>query len=858
MRGHHLPLVYTKRVMRRAAKWLCWVVLSLTGLPLLASGPQQVVNLRFLDAVTGQALTPRVVMVNLGMREAVVLPGTVPADGRLSLLLAPGEYALSASMPGYHPIGMALSVTPEPLPPYELYLDPLDPPKEVSTAFLWSLRRPGQMVVVGFVMDETSGQPIEGVQVSVLGHQGSVLTDSRGAFLLQFPVQDERGKPQRYATLLLQKAGYRTLRLEQVEIWSEGDWIYRLRMAPGSGTDSMDMRSPRHRATAPCEGCPLTEALSDKADQSALSGLSGLADAGGQGQFMPAAPAPIVLPKYIRVGRNCTTRTNCQRVEVYTLETYCKGVITSEWYACWGNVAGGMESLKAGAVAVRSYGVSFVYSPATSTYDICDSTSCQVFTGNQTSNGNAAVDATTGYVLLTASGNIARAEYSAENNNAGCGDGYSGTGSSWPCIYDPVCRGFATNGHGRGMCQWGSARWATGRRLSSSQACTSAAPLHGYGTKNWQQILSHYYGPAGYQLVQGATATIGSLSASPNPVSTGSTGTLTFGISATHEFNVFLGASIALAGSGNWLSDPARDLRVSLVEGSQSRVRYFAVPADAIAGNYDVWAALWYDCNNSGNINTGDFIVDDRIFSSLWQVRRATNLLVPAVSGRRGQTITLQATLRQSLDNTPLSGQTLTFKVNNSPVGTAITNTSGIATLDFTIPLSMPLGTSTLRVEYAGNSTYAASAGSNGLAVNRVRVQGQIQLANRPNPNGLIARIEIEAGSNQESFQVTLDAAGNYGVDTALTGNATVKVSIPNSAWLCQRQGAYLSNVVTLNFSLSNGDVDANGVIDDADLLMVLFAFGQTGANLPSDVNGDGVVDDADLLIVLFNFGSVC
>jgi probable HAF family extracellular repeat protein len=56
-----------------------------------------------------------------------------------------------------------------------------------------------------------------------------------------------------------------------------------------------------------------------------------------------------------------------------------------------------------------------------------------------------------------------------------------------------------------------------------------------------------------------------------------------------------------------------------------------------------------------------------------------------------------------------------------------------------------------------------------------------------------------------------------------------------------------------------NGDVDANGCVDDADLLAVLFAFGSTGSNLGRvDVNCDGVVDDADLLIVLFNFGSGC
>ncbi|MCL6536217.1 MAG: DVUA0089 family protein [Armatimonadetes bacterium] len=56
----------------------------------------------------------------------------------------------------------------------------------------------------------------------------------------------------------------------------------------------------------------------------------------------------------------------------------------------------------------------------------------------------------------------------------------------------------------------------------------------------------------------------------------------------------------------------------------------------------------------------------------------------------------------------------------------------------------------------------------------------------------------------------------------------------------------------------AGGDVDLNGCIDDADLLAVLFAFGNTGQFLPEDVTCDGVVDDADLLQVLFNFGSGC
>lgn len=51
------------------------------------------------------------------------------------------------------------------------------------------------------------------------------------------------------------------------------------------------------------------------------------------------------------------------------------------------------------------------------------------------------------------------------------------------------------------------------------------------------------------------------------------------------------------------------------------------------------------------------------------------------------------------------------------------------------------------------------------------------------------------------------------------------------------------------------GDVNCDGIVDDADLLNVLFEFGST-AITPADVNNDGIVDDADLLLVLFNFGS--
>ena len=51
-------------------------------------------------------------------------------------------------------------------------------------------------------------------------------------------------------------------------------------------------------------------------------------------------------------------------------------------------------------------------------------------------------------------------------------------------------------------------------------------------------------------------------------------------------------------------------------------------------------------------------------------------------------------------------------------------------------------------------------------------------------------------------------------------------------------------------------DVNCDGIVDDADLLQVLFAFGVQRCYHPADINGDRVVDDADLLQVLFAFGA--
>ncbi len=119
---------------------------------------------------------------------------------------------------------------------------------------------------------------------------------------------------------------------------------------------------------------------------------------------------------------------------------------------------------------------------------------------------------------------------------------------------------------------------------------------------------------------------------------------------------------------------------------------------------------------------------------------------------------------------------------------------------------------------------------------------------------------EIYVGTDIGMFY-TLDGGTTWRNGTAPLGLPNVQVNtlrfMPNTGYLMA--ATYGRGIWRIQLPLTPpGDVDGNGCVDDADLLNVLFTFGNTGSGLPTDLNGDSIVDDADLLIVLFNFGNGC
>jgi len=182
-------------------------------------------------------------------------------------------------------------------------------------------------------------------------------------------------------------------------------------------------------------------------------------------------------PATIRVwrrGLDGSTASCSGRVDVIPFEKYVKGVLPHEWIRSWHT-----ESLRAGAIAIRTYAANWVMNGGKYTCaDLDDTTASQVYKDEFYAVTDAAVDATASTYVMK-NGVPLFAEYSAENSNP-TADGVS----------EPLCSGLARQGHGRGTCQWGTQRWA-------SQSAKDAT---------W--IMTHYYPGASVVKVGGGTSTV--------------------------------------------------------------------------------------------------------------------------------------------------------------------------------------------------------------------------------------------------------------------------------------------------------------------------------------------------------------
>lgn len=282
--------------------------------------------------------------------------------------------------------------------------------------------------------------------------------------------------------------------------------------------------------------------------------------------------APWQPPTTIRVWRrgiDGSTASCSGRVDVIPFDKYVKGVLPHEWIRSWH-----VESLRAGAIAIRTYAANWVRAGGKYTCaDLDDTTASQVYKDEFFAVTNAAVDSTANKYVMK-NGLPVFAEYSAENGHP------TATG-----ISDSVCAGRTRFGHGRGTCQWGSQRWASQQGKSHT----------------W--ILQHYY--------PGATV-----------VKVGTTSGPTIVVDSNNANNDAAKAKVEY--TGTWVASTstpgyhATDYRWAATEAASAPATFsFYLPADATR-TIDAW---WVAGANRSAAAT--FIIYDATGAKVGQVTRS-------------------------------------------------------------------------------------------------------------------------------------------------------------------------------------------------------------------------------------------
>lgn len=448
----------------------------------------QPLQVRIRDSVTGRALPGGIALQALdsgGLRSAAV-----SAQGAAVNALTRGRYAMYVRAPGYEALQTPVVADGAPMLPTTIWLTPDRPSADLDRQALAAVDCGNCSTFSGYVYDAQSGKPLAGAQVeSASGERAT--TDAQGRFVLTVPARfdaaDSEAVPPT-TTLTLRLPGYRQQQLTDLLLPNDASDLI-VDLQPGHGTQQVPAAHSRlsesHAPGATQRLLAETAVAAAPAPTSDLEkALSALhPERAALAQQLAVQAAAIPVPASIRVGTGCSGRS-CTGVSVYSMEDYVGRGLDDEWISSWN-----AQSLAAGAVAYRSYGAWFVAHPVSTRYDICSTTSCQVFRPGAVSSTVAAAAATRG-VLLTRDGRTAAfAEYSAENNawddrndglncsntDLSCGNGYNGSPrNNWPCLSDSVGRNRGCFGHGRGMSQWGTQRWAAQGR-------------------DWKWIANHYF-----------------------------------------------------------------------------------------------------------------------------------------------------------------------------------------------------------------------------------------------------------------------------------------------------------------------------------------------------------------------------
>lgn len=202
----------------------------------------------------------------------------------------------------------------------------------------------------------------------------------------------------------------------------------------------------------------------------------------------------------------------------------------------------------------------------------------------------------------------------------------------------------------------------------------------------------------------------------------------------------------------------------------------YAIPSNLATGNHTITVSFAGDVSFNTSTGTGTLTVT--------LPPAPTSLVVSNASGPAGAHITLKATLRRTDTNALLSGQSVTYQVNNITVpGTFTTDASGVASAPYTIPVSMIGGSYPISATFAGGTNFLASRGTATLTVTAPTAVSATDASGAPGTNvtlkATLRRTDTNAllSGKPITFKVNnVSVVGSFTTDAS--GLATASYSI--------------------------------------------------------------------------------
>jgi hypothetical protein len=140
-------------------------------------------------------------------------------------------------------------------------------------------------------------------------------------------------------------------------------------------------------------------------------------------------------------------------------------------------------------------------------------------------------------------------------------------------------------------------------------------------------------------------------------------------------------------------------------ESGKARLSY-SIPESLTVGTHTLEATFTGNCFDAASTYSRSLDVQ----------RGPVQIGVPSKNATVGSNVTFHAKLMNA-SKTPLAGRTLSFSLDGKLLGTAVTNSLGVATRGYSVPAGTSTGAQSIVVKFVGDSGHKAGSGLGTLTI---------------------------------------------------------------------------------------------------------------------------------------------